>query len=68
MSKERIQHVTELVMEEDLGVMSAFKRCSPKRLRDFSQGQLGEGVEKGGMQSLRQRRREYRSLGIPLKG
>jgi hypothetical protein len=42
----------ELVMEEDLGVTSAFKEVATKKVKGFSTGAVGGGGRKRGMQSL----------------
>jgi hypothetical protein len=42
--------VMELVMEEDFGVVSVFKKVITKEVQGFSTGAVGE--EKRGMQSL----------------
>jgi hypothetical protein len=48
MSKKGIQHVAELVMEEEFGVVSGFEKVITKEMEGFSTGAVGGWGRKKG--------------------
>jgi hypothetical protein len=52
MSKKGLNHVMELVMEEDFGVVRTFEKAITKQVEGFSTGAVGGWRRKKGIQSL----------------